>query len=185
MSGNVGHILITNCQRLHIPSKTFTRVINLGRLQIEKVTDLRLDSLGIEFLGTTASRMKVVFDNVTIDELASRAINGYVDSIEFRNCHIGTMRAFSVNVLSSFYGISFEKCKINRLESQVMKKMTLEQLRFKETEIVEMLPHRALYELTISGSFVMENCTLNVVSSGSIDLYGMENVRLLLTLNFL
>lgn len=112
---------------------------------------------------------------MNINSIESHALNGNFDSIDFIDCKIDKIRAFAVDsIISSAPTISFTNTRIQRFDSQAFKKMTLNRLQFLNSIINEPLAHRTFYELTILEIFSIVNCSINVISTRSIDLRGDE-----------
>lgn len=110
---------------------------------------------------------------MNIVSIESHALSGKFDSVEFIDCRVDKIRAFGIDSMpESAPVISFANSRIQRFESQALKKMTLSRLQFTNTVIGEPLAHRAFYELTINELFSIVNCSLDVISSRSIELKG-------------
>lgn len=75
---------------------------------------------------------------------------------------------------SAVYNISFENTQIRQIDSQAMKRMSIDNFVMRNTTIREPLPSRAFYDLTIVNTFAMSNCTFSTIGSSAIWLRGKQ-----------
>lgn len=107
-------------------------------------------------------------------EMASYALSGSIENIEFVGCRIGTILAFAINCVSDvLYNISFVDCLIDRIDSQAFKNMRLQYFVFQNTIFTTPLVNRAIYRMTVSDNFAIRNCTFGTISAGAIQLNGV------------
>lgn len=106
-------------------------------------------------------------------EIASYALSGSIENIEFVECRIGKIMAFAINCVNEVvYNISFDGCVIDRIDSQAFKNMRLQHFMFRNTIFTSSLVNRAFYRLTINDNFSMLNCSFDTITSGAIQLNG-------------
>lgn len=67
LTGNINHITIANCKRLHIRKGTFSRSGQLNRVTLENVDDLTMEAFALEF----PVRMPTLKINVKFNRVSS------------------------------------------------------------------------------------------------------------------
>lgn len=198
MTGNINHVTIVNCKRLHVRKGTFSRSGQLNRVTFENIDDLIMEAFALEFplrmpppkINVKFNRVSniakwaqhyhwcftnfLIFIQVNVIEMASYALSGSIENIEFVGCRIGTILAFAINCVSDvLYNISFDDCLIDRIESQAFKNMRLQYFVFRNTFFTTPLVNRAFYRMTINDNFSIRNCTFGTISAGAIQLNGV------------
>lgn len=68
------------------------------------------------------------------------------------------------------YLISFENTEIDLIESQALKKLSIEYLIMRNTTIWSHFPSRAFSALTIANEISISNCSFTTISSHAIEL---------------
>lgn len=107
------------------------------------------------------------------DKIGSHALatNG-IDNIKFDKCRINKINAFAFTSRQPIYEISFERSRIDSIENQAFKKMYINQLRFHNTIITNPIVGRAFYDLVITESMLITNCTLSSITSSAFVFQG-------------
>lgn len=111
------------------------------------------------------------------DKIGSYALatNG-IDTITFIKCRINKINAFAFMSRQSIYEISFERSRIDWIEIQAFKKIYIKNLRFHNTIITNPIPGRAFYDLVITESMLITNCTLSSITSSAFVFQGWLHI---------
>lgn len=100
-------------------------------------------------------------------------ISGRIDSVTFNNCRIGKFNAYAINSgYQSIYSISLENTDIDVMETQVLKRLTIDHLTMRNVTFRSQLPSRTFSALTITNEISIINCSFTTISSHAIELEG-------------
>lgn len=106
---------------------------------------------------------------MAIEELSSFAISDGLDTIQFINCKIDRIKPYAINIAHhSLYSISFENTEIGDVESQALKKNQMTQFRMANVTVKNALPTRSFYELIVSNSVSITNCTFATINTNAL-----------------
>lgn len=119
----------------------------------------------------------ILFVKVDFDKIGSYALstNG-IDTVKFIKCRINKINAFAFMSQQQIYEISFEQSRIDWIEIQAFKKIYIYQLRFHNTIITNPIPGRAFYDLVITESMLITNCTLSSVTHSAFVFQGLLHI---------
>lgn len=195
LEGSIKNLIVENCNEVFVPQETFQSVDYIEHIQFNNIKELRLENLSLEFKRRLPTpKIKLIFNNVShcvqlkilsepivfsfyfqvnFTEILPYSISGCVDSISFNNCYIQQLKAYAINcVCQTVYSVSIENSRIDWIESQALKKMTIEHFIMRNTTFSHDLPSRAFNALIIKNEFSITNCVFAGISSRTIDLDG-------------
>jgi len=180
MDGSIFQIRILNCKQLRIKSGTFNSLSSLSRVSFTNVEDLILETYSLDFpVRLPPNRVRLDFTNTVIEELPSYAINGNVDVINFDNCRIGAIRAFTINgLVQKGYGLYIRNSIIRRIDGQAFKKFTVDQFVMDNVTFSSPIPSKAVYDVIVDDICSIINSNFTTIHSGAFMFQEMNSFRL-------
>ncbi|XP_031628451.1 uncharacterized protein LOC116344164 [Contarinia nasturtii] len=172
LEGTLKNVIVKNCKEVKVLQETFQNVDYIEHIQFDKIKELSLENYSLQFKQRLPiPKIKLIFNDVRFSEILPHSISGCIDSISFNNSHIEKLSAYAINsVCQTVYKLSIENTKIDWVDSQALKKLSIEHFIMQNTTFSHDLPSRTFSALIIKNVMSITNCTFAGISTRTIEL---------------
>ncbi|CAG9855693.1 unnamed protein product [Phyllotreta striolata] len=185
-------IVMKGCRAVKIEANTIAGLRNLRLVSLSDIQQIRFDSDSINWYGyrdsvsqvveeerfdVTIPSLKLLVRNSNVSEIASHAFAGRIGEIILDGVVVNKISPLAFVNLLQTEKISIRNSALLDVGVQAFKKFATEQFELVNVT-ADLVPSRAISNITVYQSVVIDNCDFNAIRSGGFTIYNPSRFRL-------
>jgi hypothetical protein len=173
-------ISVTNCTRLHLASRTLSRLPALQQVTLSHIGHLSLEEHAFSWStdNPTHTGLLVNLSDCFIPEIPSYAFRGSIRDVLLSSVNISRVRAYAFAAIEHAEKIEFDQVSIGEFESQAFKKFSVNILTWSNS-VFNVLPTRTMVDVEVHQEVKFDSVVVDTVKHLSLKVHGPRHFRLM------